>query len=124
MENLKVKYCKHLPFKGYMAMFLFNYLIIRSEYKDKPIAKHVWNHENIHHAQLKDFWIFGYVLFYLLYVLEWILKLPSALFGYNPYFSISFEQEAYLNEYNSSYLYNRKNFAWVKYLFKFVKHEN
>lgn len=61
MENLKVKYCKYLPFKGYMAMFLFNYLIIRSEYKDKPIAKHVWNHENIHHAQLKDFlniWIY------------------------------------------------------------------
>lgn len=41
MENLKIKYCKHLPFKGYMAMFLFNYLIVRSEYKDKPIAKHI-----------------------------------------------------------------------------------
>lgn len=121
--NLKIKFCKHIPFKGNYALTLFDYMIIRKEYEYMPILKTTLNHESIHQAQSRDFGIgfCGYFIFYLLYLLEWLLKLPFTFFGYDAYHSISFEQESYNNEYNLSYLTERKRFAWVKYMFKLVK---
>ena len=123
MKKLKVFYNKHIPFDGYYAITLFDCMIIRSEFKGKPVNDKVFNHENIHQAQSRDFMLgfCGYFIFYFLYLLEWILKLPWALFGYAPYYSISFEQEAYANEKNYAYLRNRKRFSWVKHIFKMVK---
>ena len=125
MKKLKIVYKKHIPFKGYKAMTFFNWMIIRKEYKEKVGQKTI-NHESIHQAQAYDFRIgfFGYFLFYFLYLLEWIIKLPWFLFGYTPYYSISFEQEAYNHEYDYTYLDNRKRFSWLKYVFKVLKNEN
>jgi len=122
MRNLKIIYSKHIPFKGYLAMTFFNWMIIREEYKEK-VGETTFNHESIHQAQAYDFGIgfCGYFLFYFLYLLEWILKLPWALFGYKPYYSISFEQEAYGGQLNPTYLDDRKRFYWLKYIFKMVK---
>lgn len=122
MKNLKIVYCKHIPIKGYNAITLFNRMIVRKENKDK-VSKITYNHESIHQSQAYDFGmgVFGYFIFYLLYLLEWILKLPWALFGYKPYFSISFEQEAYNRDGDLTYLDKRKRFAWVKYIFKMRK---
>ena len=103
--NLKIKFCKHIPFKNYYALTLFDYMIIRKEYEYMPIPKTTLNHESIHQAQSRDFGIgfCGYFIFYLLYLLEWLLKLPFTFFGYDAYYSISFEQESYNNEYSLSY---------------------
>lgn len=123
MKELKLAYSKVLPPKGYLAITLFGYLIRREEYKDKPISQRTWIHENIHHYQAYDFGIgfCGYFIFYILYGLEWLWKWPCVLFRYRPYRSLSFEQEAYNNQYDQNYLSNRKRFAWAKYIFKFIK---
>lgn len=123
MVNLKIRYSKHIPFKDYYALCLFDNLIIRQEYKNSPVRQTTINHETIHALQARDFCIgfCGYFIFYLLYLLEWALKLPWRLFGYNPYMSISFEQEAYNRDCDLTYLDNRKRFAWLKYIFKMRK---
>lgn len=125
MENkLKIKFCKHIPFKGFYAIMLFGFLIIRKEYKDRQISQSVINHENIHFQQALDFvggieqlkWI-GFILFYIWYILEWLIRCIISIFnGSRAYRSISFEQEAYDNQCNDNYIRNR--FSWLKYLFK------
>ena len=120
MKPLKIKYCKHIPFKGYLAITLFGYCIVREEYKETQPSKLTINHESIHAAQAGDFGIgfAGYFIFYLLYLLEWLFKIPASLFGYGAYRSISFEQEAFNNEHDLDYLETRKPFTWLKYIFK------
>lgn len=123
MKPLKLAYSYWLPLKGFSSITLFGFLVRRRDKKNVPVSDKTWTHESIHHAQSQDFhlWYFGYILFYIWYVLEWILKLPSALFGYRPYYSISFEQSAYRNQNNPEYLKNRKSFDWMKYIFKLKK---
>ena len=123
MKDIKIIYNNIIPFKGYCAVTVFDNIFARSKYKENGLSKRTINHESIHMAQSRDFGIgfFGYFIFYIWYLLEWIFKLPSALLGYAPYRSISFEQEAFTNEYNYEYLKTRKRFSWIKYLFKYVK---
>lgn len=122
MKELKIIVNRLIPFKRYKLITLFDHIFVREENKDKitPIDK---NHENTHATQVRDFGIgfYGYFIFYVLYILEWVLKLPTALFGYKPYRSVSWEQEAYINQWNLNYLKIRKRYAWVKYIFKLVK---
>lgn len=123
MKNLKIVYNKFIPFKDYYAITLFDRMVIREDRKKEPLEKSYINHESIHQAQSRDFGIgfCGYFIFYFLYLLEWILKLPWGLFGYDSYKSISFEQEAYNREFDYTYLDKRKRFYWLKYIFKVVK---
>ena len=125
MKELKLAYSKIIPFKGYYAIMLWGYLIRREKYKNIPVSETTWLHETIHLYQAYDFGIkfFGFLFFYLLYFLEWLLKLPVFIFGFSVYNSISFEQEAYNNQKNLNYLQERKRFAWAKYIFKLVKKE-
>ena len=68
------------------------------------------NHEAIHTAQMKEML---YILFYLWYVVEWIVR----LFGKgNAYRNISFEREAYINEKNKNYLTERKMYNWINFI--------
>lgn len=53
----------------------------------------------------------AYILFYLLYLVEWLVRLFMA--G-NAYRNISFEREAYDNESNPQYVKQRKHYAWVR----------
>ena len=74
-----------------------------------------------HNEKLK---ILGFVIFYLLYFIEWLIKLIISAFTLGKvkaYCSISFEQEAYNNEWNYEYQKSRKRFSWLKYIFKLVK---
>ena len=123
MKELKISYSKILPVKGYHAITLFDHMIIRNEFKDIPVKRQYVNHESIHAAQARDFGIgfCGYFIFYLWYLIEWIFKLPSWLFGGKPYYSVSFEQEAYNREFDYDYLDKRKRFEWIKYVFKIIK---
>lgn len=123
MKTLKLAYSNFLVPSGYYAITLFGYLVRRKKYKDTLVGPRTWIHENTHHFQAMDFGLgfFGYFIFYILYGLEWILKLPFAVAGYRIYRSLSFEIEAYTNEKNQNYLEERKRFAWTKYIFKLVK---
>jgi hypothetical protein len=70
-------------------------------------------HENIHWEQQKELPI----IFYILYLLEWIIKI--FLFG-NPktsYRNLSAEREANKYENDPSYFFKRKRWHWLKYIF-------
>lgn len=106
---MKIIYNSIIPFKGFSAMNLFGIMFARKECKGR-ISEKTINHESIHTAQMKEL---GYVFFYIIYFFEWIVRLftnPG-----NAYRSISFEQEAYVNENNYEYLNSRKHYTWFKY---------
>lgn len=72
------------------------------------------NHESIHWKQQLEMLV---IFFYIWYLVEWIIRI--FINGKKmAYISISFEQEAYDNDRNMLYLYNRKHFVWFKYIFK------
>ena len=71
------------------------------------------NHEKIHWQQQLEMLV---ILFYVIYVLEWFVRL--FINGSEAYRSISFEREAYSNEHDLEYLNNRKKFSWIKYFSK------
>ena len=118
--ELKLKYSKWLPFGNYYAITIFNNLIRRDKYKKRPISKTTYNHESIRLQQELDFvfgceklYVLGGCIFYILYFLEWLVKLIISIFTLGKvkaYRSISFEQEAYDNQNNLNYLKNRKRF--------------
>lgn len=78
-----------IPFPGFAAINLFGVLFVR---KGVEITERLLNHEMIHSAQMKEL---GYIPFYILYVLEWLVRL---LLPGNAYRNISFEKEAYFFE--------------------------
>lgn len=87
------------------------------------LSKQVINHESIHTLQMK---YLLYIPFYILYVIEWLFKIPVAMFINQSkygllqyaYRSISFEQMAYYNDKNYDYLETANPYEWVKYIFK------
>lgn len=100
---MKIIHNHYIPFKGFKAINLFGVCFVRIPNKMTP---HDYNHEKIHTAQMKELW---YVGFYLLYFIEWLARLVFA--PSTAYRGISFEVEAYDNQYNYDYLKSRKRFA-------------
>lgn len=101
---MKIIYNKLIPFKGFCAINLLGILFVRSEYKNR-LNEITFNHEAIHTAQMKEL---GFLLFYILYLIEWVIRLFKK--G-NAYRNISFEKEAYAHQRDINYLYNRKHYA-------------
>lgn len=112
---------KFLPQKGFYAMNLFGVIFVREEYRNvSPSTQdRMLNHEAIHSAQMRDFapkflpngWrlALGGIIFYLVYVVEWIYRVifhtPTAYDG------LSFEREAYKHEGDFNYCNTRKRFG-------------
>lgn len=84
-------------------------IYLKPEYLTK---RSVIRHESIHWKQQIEMLI---IPFYLWYLIEWFIRL---FMKGNAYKNISFEREAYENEFNEKYLKKRKFFAWTKYLTK------
>ena len=136
MVVMKKIYTKHFPIKGFTALTIWPFVFVRSDSKKFFIQK-TERHETTHALQQKECLILGAViavamliagygwwsliplgLFFELYAIEWLVKLPFCKFnGTRAYFSISTEQEA--NEHQDEVYYNevRKDFAWLRYLF-------
>lgn len=72
-----------LPPKGFLAINLFGYLLCKPNAKVTDITI---NHEQIHTEQMKETL---YISFYLLYGIEWLIKL---LYKGNAYRNLSFER--------------------------------
>lgn len=132
MRQMEIKCSKIIPIKGFAAMNFFGKIYQRMERCGRDISKRTVNHEGIHSCQSEDFIpnpknsnfkrILGYLIFYLIYIIEWIFKVICNIFYWKirAYYSLSFEQEAYNNQYDYEYQDKRKRFAWAKYIFKFV----
>ena len=105
---MRVVYNNIIPFKGFKAINICTFLFVR---KGVRLSDKLLNHERIHTAQMKEMLFIG---FYIWYFVEWLVR----LFGKgNAYRNISFEQEAYDNDDDLTYLDNRKPFEWLKYIF-------
>ena len=112
--KLKRVYSKHFPFQGYVALTICPWVFIREEEKKKYTEK-VYRHETTHALQqIECLWI----LFFLLYGVEYLVKLICTFSHKRAYKSISFEQEAYNTENISYYNDIREHYAWVRYIFK------
>lgn len=107
IQAMKIYRNRFLPLRGFTAINLFGLMLVRPRVH---VSARLVNHESIHTAQMREL---GYILFYVLYVVEWLLRLP--LRG-NAYRGISFEREAYAHEHNPTYLSQRHHYAWIHYL--------
>ncbi len=72
----------------------------------------VVNHERIHFYQSLELLVLP---FYLIYVIEFLIKILKYKNIEKAYFNISFEREAYQNENDLDYLKRRKSFSFFKY---------
>ena len=108
---MKIIKNKIIPFGDFLAINLFGYVFTKKDLKDYQVR-----HEQIHSEQMRELL---YIPFYIIYVLEFIIKLPINKFKWNDtYMSISFEREAYKYQYWYYYLNYREKYAWRKYILK------
>ena len=97
---------------------LYPFIVLREYYQNKgdywlKKRERIVLHESIHIEQQKELLV---IPFYIIYILEWLIKLT--IYGKKAYYNISFEREAYDNEFNKDYLAKRKRYAWIKLIFK------
>lgn len=109
-----------IPCKGFSAINLFGVVFIRKEIRPQhDISLRNWdimlNHELIHTAQMKELL---YLPFYLLYGIEWLIRLAMYMNVKEAYRNISFEREAYDKQANFGYIIDdeRKPYAFIKYI--------
>lgn len=106
---MKVIYNKIIPFgRKFHAINLFGVLFAKG-----PCNRIVINHESIHTAQIRELW---YIPFYILYLLEWLVRLALCRNSFKSYMNISYEREAYANEADLDYLGKRRRFAFLNYM--------
>ena len=108
---MKIIYSTWLPPKGYKAITLLRWVVIREDAKERFTAQD-FNHERIHYAQEKELFFVG---FYILYVFEFLLALLYFHNWHTAYRNISFEVEAYEHQNDLTYLRHRKRFAWNRF---------
>ena len=115
--KLKRIYSSIIPWTGYKAMTVFPFVFIRKDKKTKYTPT-CHRHELTHaYQQVECLWI----LFFIIYIVEYLIKILWTCYPNLAYRSISFEQEAFANQGDVEYNINRKHFAWVKYIFKLYK---
>lgn len=104
---LIVPQIKHLGISG---ITLFPFIILRD--KQLKQDKRILNHERIHIRQQVELLVLP---FYVLYLIEFIVRLIKYKNRRKAYLNISFEREAYKNDSDLNYLKNRKLWTWKKH---------
>lgn len=94
-----------------MGLSLWPFIILKTDSLKTDSV--LINHEKIHLKQQQELLI---IPFYMLYVLEWLIRSVLYFDSYRAYQNISFEREAYANEKNHEYLSKRRPLSFIKYL--------
>ena len=102
---------KYLIPKRFKAIALFPFILIRDNFETNNLV--LINHERIHLRQQLELLI---IPFYVLYFIDYILKIILFKDKNKAYKNILFEREAYLNEENLDYLHTRPFWNWTRYL--------
>lgn len=102
---------KYLIPKGFSGLTIFPFILVKNQ-KDKDNLL-VLNHEKIHLRQQIELLI---LLFFCWYLIEFCIRLVQYKNWDLAYRNISFEREAYANEYNAVYLQKRPVFKFLNYL--------
>ena len=132
---------KIIPFRPAICWNLFGLIFLRDENEDCLSYKNhyyrrridiLFNYMAIHTEQMRDWFgwinkkwrnsiintILGGIIFYAWYLIEWTIRLfLSPIIPLMP-ISVSFEQEAIINENNFCYRNSRKPFNWLSRIFK------
>lgn len=109
---VKTQYVKYLTLGFASAITLCPFVLVLKEVK---LSKTLVRHEKIHLAQQIELLVFP---FYILYILEYLLKSAYYQNHYLAYKNISFEREAYSHERDPRYLQTRRNYSWIRYIFR------
>lgn len=98
VKELTIVKMKHFPFSGYSAMSWCGRLVTR---KIEKIGERTINHETTHLKQAQQYscWL----MYYLVYLFEWIKGNPLIHPASSAYYTIPFEVEAYANELRNGY---------------------
>lgn len=115
IDNMKpfIKYVKSLPFNASgMALFPFVLLSVKDLKWNPFFTPSLINHEKIHIQQQLEL---GVIPFYILYVISFIVNYIRFGNTFQAYYNIPFEREAFRNQYNLTYLHQRKLWSWIKY---------
>lgn len=102
---------KHFFYKNYVGLSLWPFIFLKNDALKEDVV--LINHERIHLRQQQELLILP---FYVLYLIEWVLKSIFYMDRYKGYQNTSFEREAYHNEKNLDYLNERRLFSFIKYL--------
>jgi len=115
---------KFKKFNWFVKLITFNWpaaitlapfgIYVNQKYYD---VDHVpWSTENEELTHWQQQLELGVIFFYILYLLEWIIKL--FIYGKKAYENLSSEREARLHRNDMFYLEDRKRYDWLKYIFK------
>jgi len=89
------------------AITLWPFVFIRDDGNEITIR-----HETIHIKQYNELFVLGFLAVYLC---DWLRGLIKYKDKQKAYYQIRFEQEAYTNQKDPSYLAGRKHYAWRNY---------
>jgi len=107
---MKVIRNKYVPFgRHHAAINLFGVVFAKCR-----LSRQELNHEYIHTLQQRELLFVG---FYIIYIIEWLVRLVLCRNAFKAYLNISFEREAYDRMKDLNYAQKRKFFAWTKYIF-------
>lgn len=102
---------KYLVPNGYLGMSVFPFIFLKNKFLKSNVI--LINHERIHLRQQLEMLI---IPFYIIYCVEFLIRLFRLRKWHQAYRSISFEKEAYLNEKDLNYLKSRSLFSFLKYM--------
>lgn len=102
---------RFIPPTGFAYINLFGVLFTR---RVNNISDVDFCHEYIHTKQMRELL---YIPFYVLYALEWLVRLIQYRDAHKAYRNISFEREAYAHQGElQAYLDGRKHYHWVRHI--------
>lgn len=96
---------------GYTGMTIFPFIFLKFERLKADLV--LINHEQIHLKQQMELLILP---FFIIYFLEFLIRLIQYKSLNLAYRNISFEREAYNNESHMDYLKNKKFWSFLKYI--------
>jgi len=102
---------KYMVPSGYTGLAIFPFVFLKN--RELKMDKILINHEKIHLRQQLELLI---ILFYIVYLLEFLIRLIQYRNWKRAYKNISFEREAYSNEKDLNYLKSRSFWKFLKYL--------
>lgn len=110
MKIIQNRFSNLLLARGFAAVTVWPFIFVRT---DAIVNRQLLTHERIHgRQQLEMLWL----PFFLWYGIEYIVRF--CINRRTTYRMISFEQEAYRNDWNSDYLTGRKLFCWFRNIFR------
>jgi hypothetical protein len=101
---------KYLIPKKYRGLTFFPFIIIK--YSSDKTNKVLINHEKIHLRQQLELFILP---FYILYFIDFLIKIIRYKDRNKAYRNIVFERESYANEKDLDYLKSRSFWSFLKY---------